>query len=110
MTKRNFIIIIVILALAFIGYKFFMGGSSTNTNSALTVEANAKQQIGSDILEKLKALQDIDLNRNADFFKSNAFTSLKEETGNKVDVQSISKPNPFAPLNTASSVLLNKTN
>ncbi|MEI8339190.1 MAG: hypothetical protein WCF94_00825 [bacterium] len=112
MTKRNLILIIVIVVLAFIGYKFFAGSSAAPTNNTLTVEAGAKQQIGSDILEKLNALQGINLDKNIGFFGTKAFRSLKEETGEKVTVQTVGRINPFAALEgigTAPTVP-NKTN
>lgn len=98
MSKNNIIIIVVVIIAAFVGYKFFSGSGDTATTSGLSAEKINTQVAGAELLSTINSLNSIDLVKNVGFLRTRAFTSLKEETGEKFSVQDIGRNNPFSPL------------
>jgi hypothetical protein len=94
---KQIIISIVIIVVAFIGFKAFF---APEEGPSLSADKNAKTFAdGQAILKLLKRLEEVTL--DASIFSSAVFNSLSSFEKD-IPTQAIARPNPFAPIGTDS--------
>ena len=98
-SKKTIIIIIIVILVAVLAY-LYMKGSPENTVSSIEgqdingmgIDNPTSVNVGLNVLALLNQINSIKI--DAQFFKSNAFTSLIDHTV-IVREQDVGKPNPF---------------
>ena len=105
---KQIIIAVVVIIVAFVGFKMYFDGMSGSTGATSTDDSNITQPVdGQAILSLLNRLKMVSLNKS--IFSSAVFNSLVsfEEP---IPDQAILRPNPFAPIgNDASGFISNST-
>lgn len=99
---KQIIIAVVVIVVAFIGFKVFMGKDSADT-SLTTDSSTTKFVDGQAVLVLLNRLNKVTLNES--IFSSAAFTSLQSFEVPIPD-QVIARPNPFAPIGSDGSTTI----
>lgn len=98
---KQIIIAVVVIIVAFFGFKFFFPSSAPTDNTLVTDNSSATQFVdGQTILALLGQLNKVTLDES--IFTNKIFTSLVS-FGVPIQDQAISRPNPFSPIGIDSS-------
>lgn len=100
MFKNNKVILLVILIIiAFVGYRFMFKKDSSSRNSDLVAESSeevtAQSAIGKDLVINLSKLKSLDLDEK--FFQDPIFNSLNDFSV-PIASQNVGRTNPFSPI------------
>lgn len=99
MFKNNKVILLVLLViLAFVGYRFFFNKETLPSDSSLTVDSSTSEDeqsiIGKDMMIALSKLRSLTLDDT--FFRNPIFNSLNDFSV-PISPQKVGRTNPFSP-------------
>lgn len=99
------LILVIIVAIGFFAYKYFLKPGAKTPLSGLVSGGNAtvspSQNIDSEFLQTLLSLKAIRLDTSV--FESSSYKSLKDYTVVLPEVNDAGRPNPFAPVGATAS-------
>lgn len=98
MSKKNkFIFLVLLILIAFIGYRFLMKDDSGSSTSDLTTESSSSGQssVGKELLATLAKIKSITLDEK--IFSDPIFQNLNDFS-KPMETQDIGRANPFAPI------------